>query len=283
MVMSRGFGIFAQNVYNEGHECDYLTQAYALALSIKIHCGKQWPVFVMTNDEVPQQYKEVFDEIVPIPWGDMAENSLWKIENRWKMYHKTPYRETIVLDSDCLVMRDISHWWDLLEGRTVSYGNNPITYTGQPIQDTYRKTFIANDLPDVYNTIFYFKKSPEAKAFFTMVEIIVNNWKEFYLRYAPKEFQKFPSMDLTCAIAAKLTGMSDQITDKNFIPFIHMKPKCQGWENAPLDWTNVIGSYINNQGELKLGNHRITDVLHYVESEFLTPKIINTLENMYHV
>jgi hypothetical protein len=235
------------------------------------------------DDQVPQQYKEVFDEIVPIPWGDMAENSLWKIENRWKMYHKTPYRETIVLDSDCLVMRDISHWWNILEGRTVSYGNNPITYTGHAIQDTYRKTFIANDLPDVYNTIFYFKKSPEAKAFFTMVEIIVNNWKEFYLRYAPKEFQKFPSMDLTCAIAAKLTGMSDQVTDKNFIPFIHMKPKCQGWQNPPLDWTNVIGSYINNQGELKLGNHRITDVLHYVESEFLTPKIINTLENLYHV
>ena len=90
-------------------------------------------------------------------------------------------------------------------------------------------------------------------------------------------------MDLTCAIAAKLTGMLDQVTDKNFIPFIHMKPKCQGWQNPPLDWTNVIGSYINNQGELKLGNHRITDVLHYVESEFLTPKIINTLENLYHV
>ena len=281
--MSKGFGIFAQNVYNEGHECDYLTQAYALALSIKIHCGKQWPVFVMTNDEVPDHYREVFDEIVPIPWGDMAENSLWKIENRWKMYHKTPFRETIVLDSDCLVMRDITHWWDILEGRTVSYGTNPITYTGRPIQDTYRKTFIANDLPDVYNTIFYFKKSPEAKAYFTMVEIIVNNWHEFYLRYAPKNFQKFPSMDLTCAIAAKLTGMSNQVTDQNFIPFIHMKPKCQGWENAPLNWTNVIGSYINNQGHLKLGNHRITDVFHYVEPEFLTNKVITALENIYHV
>lgn len=280
--MSRGFGIFAQNVYNEGHECDYLTQAYALALSIKINCGKQWPVFVMTNDEVPQQYKEVFDEIVPIPWGDMAENSLWKIENRWKMYHKTPYRETIVLDSDCLVTRDISHWWDIINGRTISYGTQPITYTGQPVENTYRKTFTENNLPDLYNTIFYFKKSPEAKAFFTMVEIIVNNWHDFYLRYAPKNFQKFPSMDVTCAIAAKLTGLEDQIVDPNFIPFIHMKSKCQGWENPPLNWTNVIGSYINNQGDLKLGNHLIKDVLHYVEKEFLTNKIINTLENIYH-
>ena len=280
--MSRGFGIFAQNVYNEGHECDYLTQAYALALSIKIHCGKQWPVFVMTNDEVPQQYKEVFDEIVPIPWGDMAENSLWKIENRWKMYHKTPFGETIVLDSDCLVMRDISHWWDIIEDRTLSYGTRPITYTGQSVEDTYRKTFTENNLPDLYNTIFYFKKSPEAKAFFTMVEIILNNWHDFYLRYAPKNFQKFPSMDVTCAIAAKLTGMEDQIVDSNFIPFIHMKPKCQGWRNPPLNWTNVIGSYINNQGDLKLGNHLIKDVLHYVEKEFLTHKIINTLENIYH-
>jgi len=279
--MTKGFGIFAQNVYNEGHECDYLTQAYALALSIKIHCGKQWPVFVMTNDEVPEQYARVFDEVIEIPWGDMAENSLWKIENRWKMYHKTPFKETMVLDSDCLVMRDISHWWDIVQGRDISYGTNPITYTGQPISGAYRQTFTANKLPQVYNTIHYFRKSERSKAFYSMVETIVNNWYDFYLRYAPEHFQKFPSMDVTCAIAAKLLGMENEIADPNFVPFIHMKPKCQNWEKPPLEWTNAIGVYMNTQGKLKLGNHSVNDVLHYVEDRFLTPKIIHTLENLY--
>ena len=280
--MSKGFGIFAQNITKEGYECDYLRQAYALALSIKIYCGKDQKVFVMTDAEVPEKYKKVFDDIVSIPWGDMAENSLWKIENRWKMYHMSPYDETIVMDADCIVTRDITHWWDILEGRSVCYASEPVTYTGQSMTSNYyRKTFVANDLPMVYNTVHYFKKCDEAKAFYEMVEVIVNNWEEFYLRYAPEKYQKWSSMDLNCAIAAKLLGMENEIVDPNFIPFIHMKPHSQGWKNIPNKWTNVIGSYISNDGVLKLGNHRIDDVLHYVEDDFLTDKKIAVLEGLY--
>jgi hypothetical protein len=280
--MNRGFGIFAQNTTAEGYECDYLRQAYALALSIKIHCGKDEKVFVMTDQEVPEKYKAVFDDVIEIPWGDMAEKSRWKIENRWKMYHMTPYEHTIVMDADCLVLKDISHWWNILKDREVCYASQPITYTGKAMTTNYyRKTFVANDLPMVYNTVHYFKKSERAKAFFEMVEIIVNHWEEFYLRYAPEHYQKWSSMDLNCAIAGKLLGMEDEIVDPNFIPFIHMKPHSQQWQQVPTKWTNVIGSYIDNSGTVKLGNHRIDDVLHYVEDEFLTDKKIETLEGLY--
>ena len=85
--MSRGFGIFAQNVTSQGHECDYLRQAYALALSIKIHCGKDQKVFVMTNNSVSEQYAKVFDDIIEIPWGDMAENSI-KHSNLFRGYNR---------------------------------------------------------------------------------------------------------------------------------------------------------------------------------------------------
>jgi len=279
--MDRGFGIFAQNITKQGYECDYLRQAYALALSIKTHCGKQEKVFVMTDAEVPEKYKHVFDHIIEIPWGDMAENSLWKIENRWKMYHMSPFDHTIVLDADCLVLRDITHWWDILKHKEICYGSCPITYTGNPmVSNYYRKTFVANDLPMVYNTIHYFKKCEKAKQFFTMVEIIVNNWQEFYLRHAPEHYQKWSSMDLNCAIAAKLLGIEEEIVDPNFIPFIHMKPHGQNWNQVPIKWTNVIGSYINSEGVVKLGNHRIDDVLHYVEDEFLTDKKIKVLEDL---
>jgi len=280
--MNRGFGIFAQNTTAEGYECDYLRQAYALALSIKIHCGKDEKVFVMTDQRVPEKYKAVFDDVIEIPWGDMAEKSRWKIENRWKMYHMTPYEHTIVMDADCLVLKDISHWWNILKDREVCYASQPITYTGKAMTTNYyRKTFVANDLPMVYNTVHYFKKSERAKAFFEMVEIIVNHWEEFYLRYAPEHYQKWSSMDLNCAIAGKLLGMEDEIVDPNFIPFIHMKPHSQQWHQVPTKWTNVIGSYIDNSGTVKLGNHRIDDVLHYVEDEFLTDKKIETLEGLY--
>ena len=54
----------------------------------------------------------------------------------------------------------------------------------------------------------------------------------------------------------------------------------QDWKNVPNKWTNVIGSYISNDGVVKLGNHRIDDVLHYVEDEFLTDKKIKVLEGL---
>jgi len=280
--MSRGFGIFAQNITAEGHECDYIAQAYALALSIKIHCGKSEKIFLLTDTDLPDHYKNVFDQVIQIPWGDMAENSLWKIENRWKMYHMSPFEQTIVMDADCLVLRDITHWWEILKTRDVCYGTAPINYRGGESNTSYyRKTFQSNDLPMVYNTVHYFRKTNKAKAFYEMVEIIVNNWQEFYLRYAPKNYQKWQSMDLTCAIAAKLLGMENEIVDSNFIPFIHMKAKCQDWVHAPNRWMHVIGSYMNKKGELKLGNHRIDDILHYAEKDFLNTKIIQQLEKLY--
>ena len=50
-------------------------------------------------------YKHVFDNIIPIPWGNLAKNSDWKIENRWKLYHLSPYEHTIVMDAPYAYIR----------------------------------------------------------------------------------------------------------------------------------------------------------------------------------
>ena len=36
----------------------------------------------------------MFDDIVPIPFQDTAKHDKWKVQNRWKIYHATPYEET---------------------------------------------------------------------------------------------------------------------------------------------------------------------------------------------
>ena len=38
-------------------------------------------ICLITNDNVSKKYKQVFDDIVDIPWGDHAKDSEWKIEN----------------------------------------------------------------------------------------------------------------------------------------------------------------------------------------------------------
>ena len=80
VVVSKGFVILVQNTA----EVDYLKQAYALALSIRISQHTVKNVSLVTNDDVPEQYKHAFEHIIPIPWMDYTD-SRYKAENRWKL------------------------------------------------------------------------------------------------------------------------------------------------------------------------------------------------------
>jgi hypothetical protein len=143
----------------------------------------------------------------------------------------------------------------------------------------YRKTFVANKLPNLYSACHYFKKGNVAKEFYNLVEIITNNWQLFYGKFAAEEYQKWCSMDVSCALASKILGNETEITDpKSFITFTHMKPHAQHWLHMPERWTKVIGKYYRPDGTLILGNYAQQGLLHYVEDEFLTDDIIRKLK-----
>lgn len=274
--MSRGFCLLAQN----NDATDYVKQAYALALSLHKHNQGQ-KISLITNDELPEEWKSAFDQIIPIPWTDSAETSDWKIENRWKVYHASPYEETIVLEADMLITSDITHWWDELSKRELFFVSNVRTYRDEKVTSRYyRKTFEANNLPNLYSALHYFKKGETAKEFYNLLEIIMNNWALFYTKYAPENYQKWCSVDLSAAIASKILGNEKEITDPNsFITFTHMKTYVQGWYNVPEKWTKAIGRYYTDDGKLFLGNYLQTRVLHYVEDAFLTDEILEKLKN----
>lgn len=274
--MSKGFCLLAQN--NES--TNYVRQAYALALSLHKH-NKGQKISLITNDVVPKEWQDSFDQIIPIPWSDGAKGSKWKIENRWKIYHASPYEETIVLEADMLFTNDVTHWWEELSKRELFFVSNVRTYRDEIVTSRYyRKTFDANRLPNLYSALHYFKKGDTAKEFYTLLEIIMNNWELFYSKYAKESYQKWCSVDLCASIASKILDNEKEITDPDsFITFVHMKPHCQHWKNVPEHWTSVIGRYYRNDGNLLLGNHLQTRLLHYVEDEFLTDEILEKLEN----
>ena len=105
--MSKGFIVLAQNNSNT----DYIKQAYLLAKSLHNSQALVKNISLVTNDLVPNEYKSAFDQIIEIPFDDQASNSEWKVENRWKLYHATPYEETIVFDADMIVTKDLSDCW----------------------------------------------------------------------------------------------------------------------------------------------------------------------------
>lgn len=270
--MTNNFTFLAQNT-----DVDYVEQACLCAMSIHA-TNKNASICVITNDPVPDKYKQLFDHIVEIPWGDHAENEHWKISNRWKIYHAIPYTETVVMDTDMLVLQDISSWFDFLKNYDLFYTSKVLTYRGEEVTGTYyRKTFEYFKLPNLYSGFHYFKKSDTAHEFYTWLEMITNNWQQFYKQHAGgKSFQNFCSMDLNAAIACKIMENEQDITNPRvkYPTFTHMKPHVQNWQYSMPRWQDKVGVYLTDDLVLKIGNFTQSGVFHFTEDDFVTQPII---------
>jgi hypothetical protein len=265
--MSKGIVVLAQNNSID----NYVEQACLLAMSLRLH--NNVPISIITNDDVLDEYQSLFDKIIPIPFGDAAKISEWKIENRWKIYHATPYDETIVMDTDMLVLQNIDVWWDFLSNYKMFFTNSVLTYRGTPANTTYyRKTFIDNNLPNLFSGLHYFKKCNFAHEFYTWLELVINNWETFYEQHLiPESRPKQVSIDVCAAIVTRILDCEFDITNKisKFPSFTHMKRHCQDWTNVQPSWQDQMGVYISKDGSVKIGNYAQTGVLHYTEKDFL--------------
>jgi len=279
--MNRGIVVLAQN----NKKTDYVLQACLLAMSLKVSNPSE-KISIVTNNRIHKDYKPLFDKIIRIPWNDSAKNSNWKVENRWKIYHVTPYEETIVLDTDMLIFQNIDSWWNLFSKYDLFFTTNVITYRGETITDNYyRKAFVANELPNIYTGLYYFKKSIKAHEFFTWLEIVVNNWELFYGKYNRQSYNKWLSMDISAAIVTKILNIEHEITNKRakFPTFVHMKPKIQGWKENIESWQDAVGIYLSDDCKLKIGNYLQNSIFHYTEDSFVTDEIINVYRNYLNV
>jgi len=275
--VSKGFVVLAQN----NGTVDYIKQAYALALSIKSSQKEITSISLVTNDKVPKKYKSVFDKIIPIPWNDDAVETQWKIENRWKLYHASPYYESIVLDVDMLLLEDISTWWEYCGNFNIRFCSKITNYKLENVVDTvHRKSFVANKLPNVYHALHYFKKSDEVANFYKVLEYVVNNWAFCYGQIAPNEYQNWLSMDLACAVAIELSGMQELIDINSPLQFTHMKTPIQGWSVTPESWQDMIAWHLTPAGKLVAGNISQDKLFHYVEKNFITDKLLLELKEL---
>ena len=276
--VSKGFLIFAQNT----DSVDYLEQAYALALSIQYSQESIKHISLVTSDKVPNKYKLVFDKIIPIPWMNESVTSRYATEHRWKMYHASPYHETIVLDADMLLLEDITTWWDYCSNYDLKFCSRIKNYKLETVKDTFhRRTFIANQLSDPYVALHYFKKSKTAHEFYKILEFVCNNWEWCWDKFAPNEYQKSCSLDLATAVSIEILMFQDTVFDScSPLEFIHMKPHLQEWDYDSVNWQTVVSAILNAKGDLIVGNIKQSKLFHYCEKTFVTPKLIHRLEEL---
>ena len=283
--MSKGYICIAQN----NKTVDYLEQAYALALNLKLTQStvSNLTVCVDTNTKalIKTKHKQVFDHIVDIPWNDDAETHAWKINNKWKFYHMSPYDETVILDTDMIFPTDVSYWWDMLSERDVWATTNVRTYRGDVVtSDYYRKYFVKNELPNVYTAFFYFKKSDLASELFAMIEIIFQHWQRMFYKYMPNGKPAWLSGDVAYALAMQLLDIEAECTKPlahNFPTFVHMKSHVQEIPSTLIeeDWTKSLPTYYNKYNDFKIGNFQQLLPFHYVDKNWMKPDLVKQMEN----
>ena len=265
--MSKGIFLFAQNT----EDTNYVEQACYCAITIKTH-NPNLQIAIATNDFVPLKYKKFFDHIIEITGTDLSANENWKISNRSKIYNLTPFDETVVLDTDVLVCEDLEKYFPSLSSYDLYFTTNPVTYRGETITERYyRKTFVKNSLPDTYVGMHYFKKSDLAKEFYNWLDIIVQNWQDFYKQHLEYNRPDFCSIDVCSAIAIKIMEFEAQVTGKSTsLPkFVHMKPKVQNWYRSVNSWQDYVACYLTDDCKLKVGNYNQSGIFHYTEDTFV--------------
>lgn len=276
----KGYITIAQNNKNT----DYIKLAYVLAMSLKatqiaMYSPSKLSIVVTDENEVPQRYRWAFDKIIEMPWGDNAENSNWKLENEWKIFHITPYQETVKLDCDMLFLSDVGEWWNLFTKRDVVAPTQVFNCQNQLTNNNYyRSGFKENGVPTIHTAFMYFKNSNLALDWFTMAEIITFNWEKFYWEYMPIDSPKEFSTDTTFSLAAKLIDEVENIISPwpEIPSFVHAKTGINPWIKSfsSEDWSDHVQFNFTPKLECFIGPYRILKPLHYHLKHLITDEII---------
>jgi hypothetical protein len=226
-IAEQGYLIVAQNT----KDVDYVDCARTLAKTIRYwHPDAQ--ICLLTNEQVGPDVLFNYVHQFPYPLSDNA------YANDWQVFQSTPFRETIKLEADMMITSAIDYWWTMLRNRDVVVSTGCRDWKDQRASARhYRKVFDANNLPDVYNAITYWRRSETAQEFFVTVRNIFENWDEY--RKLLKFPEDVPSTDVVYAMAANILG-AEQCT----MPFAdypriaHMKRHVAGTQTD--DWTREL-------------------------------------------
>mgnify|MGYP006107290711 FL=1 len=244
MSIDRGFLTIAQNT--DG--VDYLRLAYAQAMSIKLTMpDSQYCVIVdkSTNEQITDEQRLVFDHIRVLD-EDYAKQDEWKLANEWQVFNLSPYKETIKVESDILFTRSIEHWWHAFRLRDIVLSLGTRDFKGKQAKSrVYRKIFDANQLPDVYNGLMYFRYSKTASEFFEIAEQVFKQWETVKENILKGFSYEEASTDVVYAITAKTLGVElCTLPDCDFINFTHMKNAINDWPDDK-SWTEMIMTEID--------------------------------------
>ena len=229
--MNKGFVVVAQNT----KATNYIKCAEALAM-IVLWSMPDAKISLITDELYTNR---VFDRVIKLPYGNVAKNSDWKLDNDWQVYEASPYEYTIKLEADMYLPRSIDFWWDVLKQRDIAVCTTIRDFKNQISNcRVYRRFIDDNRLPDCYNAITYFKKSKLASDFYQIVRDVFENWPQYQLILKCNEKEPVTT-DWAYAIASHILGKENTtLPAYTQMSMIHMKQFVNGL--ATPDWTDSL-------------------------------------------
>lgn len=256
--MSRGFVIIAENTVNT----DYILCAEVLCKNIKRLMPDE-KVALITSKKFKSK---TFDYVVEFPYGDLAPDSKWKLINDWQVYEASPFEYTIKLEADMYLPCKIDYWFDVLKQQDIVVSTTIRNYKQEISQvRAYRRFIDDNKLPDVYNSITYFRKSELSSKFFKIVRNVFENWEEWKTTLICNPKEKV-STDWAYAIACHLLGVENTtLPEFTAMSMVHMK---QYINDLPTeDWTDIL-VYETLPHSLRIHTHPQLYPFHYHVKHF---------------
>jgi len=209
-------------------DLDYGKLAVCCALSIKTNLQNNSVTVIMDegtktwlNTSFPKDIlKTAFDKIIiskekfqsgkrrhfDSPWINFKAE--FNNQPRVLSYNYSPYDETILLDTDYIVMNDnFDYVWGSSEDLLIN--KKAVDLKGDIFGDISDQRLSNHGIPLYWATVVYFKKSPFAESFFNTVNYIREEYNFFQFLYGFKE--GFYRNDFSFSIAAHiLNGYVDK-------------------------------------------------------------------------
>ena len=104
----------------------------------------------------------------------------------------------------------------------------------------YRKFWVDNNLPNIYNGMMYFRFTREATEFFQLARTLYKHYNHIRDNVLINCREERPSTDVIYALAAKMYGVENcTMPSLDYFNFVHMKPHIQGWTGSSK-WTDTV-------------------------------------------
>lgn len=231
---------------------DYISCARSLTKTLK-HWHPDARVCLVTDADVTDP---LFDHVRVITRVNLNN----PYADDWQVFYQSPFRETIKLEADIWITSSIDHWWNLFRKRDLVISTGCRDWQDRPsTARNYRRVFDANNLPDVYNAITYWRLSQTAKEFFDLVRNIFEHWTEY--RKLLKFPDEVPSTDLVYAVAAQIIGPNlVTLPFATYPKIVHMKRHHAGTQTE--NWMNEL-IWEWDQGNLRIQTVAQSGAFHY--------------------